>query len=67
MTVAAVGCAERGRDEWRDGSIAQQDGERFSLSACPSPAGAGEGGRRPGEGCEEVTIFCGEGRGEGER
>jgi len=27
------------------------------LDCCPSPAGAGEGGRRPGEGCREQTNF----------
>jgi hypothetical protein len=29
--------------------------------ACPSPAGAGEGGRRPGEGCQEETDSSGSG------
>ncbi len=33
----------------------------------PSPAGAGEGGRRPDEGRGDSTQFCGEGRGEGGR
>ena len=32
-----------------------------ALSVCPSPAGAGEGGRRPGEGCQGKNILCGEG------
>ena len=27
------------------------------LERCPSLAGAGEGGRRPGEGCREKTFF----------
>ena len=27
------------------------------LDRSPSPAGAGKGGRRPGEGCREQTTF----------
>ena len=34
------------------------------LDRCPSLAGAGEGGRRPGEGRREKTRVCGEDRGE---
>ncbi len=34
------------------------------AEAFPSPAGAGEGGRRPDEGCWGETKSCGEGRGE---
>jgi prepilin-type N-terminal cleavage/methylation domain-containing protein len=39
--------------------------ETASPSSGPSPAGAGEGGRRPGEGSLEKSEYCGEGRGEG--
>ena len=34
---------------------------RPPLRTCPSPAGAGEGGRRPGEGFKGSTEYCGEG------
>jgi hypothetical protein len=39
-------------------------GHPFCLDRCPSLAGAGESGRRPGEGREEYPFFCGKDRGE---
>jgi hypothetical protein len=39
-------------------------GHPLRLERCPSLAGAGEGGRRPGEGRWGKTNFCRENRGE---
>src|ERR1039457_7497289 len=39
-------------------------GHLLRLECCPSLAGAGEGGRRPGEGRWGKTTFCGGDRGE---
>lgn len=39
-------------------------GENPPAAPCPSPAGAGEGGRRPGEGCGDKPLPGGAGRGE---
>ena len=39
-------------------------GHPLRLECCPSLAGAGEGGRRPGEGRWGKPLFCGEDRGE---
>ena len=36
-------------------------GHPLRLECCPSLAGAGEGGRRPGEGCRGETLHRGEG------
>ena len=54
-----------GQSESASAALGKTSPHIFSLSSCPSLAGAGEGGRRPDEGRRVKNKFQrGEGRGE---
>lgn len=56
---SAQGCSRNARATLGDSS------KNFSLSSCPSLAGAGESGRRPDEGRQgKIILQRGQGRGE---